>query len=73
MGFAFQAAALFDSLTVAQNVSFPLYEHTQMTRTEIDECVTRHVDSLGLVTWPTVCRRSFPAACRSEWDSPVQS
>ena len=34
-GFLFQAAALFDSLTVAQNVAFPLKEHTQKTPEEI--------------------------------------
>ncbi len=48
MGFAFQAAALFDSLTVAQNVSFPLYEHTTLTRKEIDQRVTDTLDALGL-------------------------
>ncbi len=48
MGFAFQAAALFDSLTVAQNVSFPLYEHTKLTRDEIDQRVTDTLDALGL-------------------------
>ncbi|HXW51696.1 MAG TPA: ATP-binding cassette domain-containing protein [Candidatus Acidoferrales bacterium] len=48
MGFAFQAAALFDSLTVAQNVSFPLFEHTTLTRAEIEERVDNTLESLGL-------------------------
>src|SRR5215475_11407964 len=30
-GYLFQGAALFDSLTVAQNVAFPLKEHTLKT------------------------------------------
>src|SRR5271157_4022142 len=32
MGFLFQGAALYDSLTVEQNVAFPLKRHTQMTK-----------------------------------------
>jgi ABC-type transporter Mla maintaining outer membrane lipid asymmetry ATPase subunit MlaF len=30
-GFVFQQAALFDSMTVAQNVAFPLRQHTAKT------------------------------------------
>ena len=32
MGFLFQSAALYDSLTVEQNVAFPLKRHTEMTK-----------------------------------------
>jgi phospholipid/cholesterol/gamma-HCH transport system ATP-binding protein len=35
MGMVFQGAALFDSLTVYENVAFPLREHTTMTEDEI--------------------------------------
>jgi phospholipid/cholesterol/gamma-HCH transport system ATP-binding protein len=34
MGFLFQHAALYDSLTVEQNVAFPLKRHTKMTDSE---------------------------------------
>jgi phospholipid/cholesterol/gamma-HCH transport system ATP-binding protein len=34
MGFLFQGSALFDSMTVAENVSFPLAEHGEGTRDE---------------------------------------
>ena len=47
-GFLFQAAALFDSLTVAQNVAFPLKEHTQKTREEISQIVMERVAEVGL-------------------------
>ena len=30
-GFIFQQAALFDSMTIGQNVSFPLLQHTQLS------------------------------------------
>lgn len=33
-GFLFQMGALFDSMTVEQNITFPLTEHTRMTRAE---------------------------------------
>lgn len=48
MGFAFQYSALFDSMTVAENVAFPLYEHSSMTPREIQERVAKTLDSLGL-------------------------
>jgi phospholipid/cholesterol/gamma-HCH transport system ATP-binding protein len=49
MGFAFQASALFDSLSVFDNVSFPLYEHTRLSRAEIRERVNRTLDAIGLL------------------------
>src|SRR6185436_8897730 len=36
MGMVFQGAALFDSLTVFENVAYPLREHTQLADEEIE-------------------------------------
>jgi phospholipid/cholesterol/gamma-HCH transport system ATP-binding protein len=47
-GMLFQYAALFDSLTVEENVSFPLVEHTRKSKREIREIVTSRLHSLGL-------------------------
>jgi phospholipid/cholesterol/gamma-HCH transport system ATP-binding protein len=47
-GMAFQYAALFDSLTVEQNVAFPLVEHTKKSKAEIHELVEKRLLSLGL-------------------------
>lgn len=47
-GFLFQAGALFDSETVAQNVAFPLLQHTTYTRAEIDRIVQEKLDRVGL-------------------------
>mgnify|MGYP006274216051 CR=1 FL=1 len=47
-GFVFQGAALFDSHTIADNVAFPLREHTRLPTGEIDEIVTALVDEVGL-------------------------
>lgn len=48
IGFAFQFAALFDSLTIAENVALPLREHTKMPKSEIDRVVLETLDSVGL-------------------------
>ncbi|HWE27848.1 MAG TPA: ABC transporter ATP-binding protein [Polyangia bacterium] len=56
-GMAFQYAALFDSLTVEQNVAFPLVEHTNKSKTEIHELVVKRLDSLGLRN----IEKKFPA------------
>jgi phospholipid/cholesterol/gamma-HCH transport system ATP-binding protein len=47
-GFLFQQAALFDSMTVAQNVGFPLRQHTQKSREEIEEIVKARLAEVGL-------------------------
>ena len=47
-GFVFQQAALFDSMTVAQNVAFPLRQHTRKGMAEIDEIVTARLAEVGL-------------------------
>jgi phospholipid/cholesterol/gamma-HCH transport system ATP-binding protein len=47
-GMLFQEAALFDSMTVGENVAFPLREHTSMTEKEIRETVAERLRSVGL-------------------------
>lgn len=48
MGFLFQHAALYDSLTVAQNVAFPLERHTQMPASERRDRVNDLLSSVGM-------------------------
>ena len=47
-GMLFQEAALFDSMTVGENVAFPLREHTSMKEHEIRETVAERLRSVGL-------------------------
>ncbi|MBU2053887.1 MAG: ABC transporter ATP-binding protein [Proteobacteria bacterium] len=47
-GMLFQEAALFDSMTVGENVAFPLREHTRMKEREIRETVADRLRSVGL-------------------------
>ncbi|MBI5344686.1 MAG: ABC transporter ATP-binding protein [Deltaproteobacteria bacterium] len=48
-GMLFQGAALFDSMTVAENVGFPLLEHTEMAREDILKNVKEKLKRVGLV------------------------
>ena len=73
-GFVFQGAALFDSMTVGQNVAFPLRQHTDYDDARIREIV------LARLARSRACRKaccpksrpSCPAACgsASAWPGP---
>ena len=48
MGYVFQGAALFDSLTVYENVAYPLREHTNLGEDEIRERVGHFLSLVAL-------------------------
>ena len=48
MGYVFQGAALFDSLSVYENVAYPLREHTSLREPEIEARVMRNLALVGL-------------------------
>jgi len=58
MGFVFQQAALFDSMSVADNVAFPLRQHTNRNAQEIYKVVVRLLGDVGL---PESAARKKPA------------
>jgi len=47
-GMLFQGAALFDSLTVGENVGLPMREHTRLADAEVRRRVTERLDWVGL-------------------------
>ena len=47
-GMLFQEAALFDSMTVGQNVAFPLIEHSKLPKNTIREIVSEKLAHVGL-------------------------
>lgn len=47
-GFLFQQAALFDSMTVAQNVAFPLRQHTSKKESEVRQITLARLAEVGL-------------------------
>ena len=48
IGMLFQGAALFDSLTVFENIAYPLREHLKLTEKEIQERVAEKLQVVGL-------------------------
>jgi phospholipid/cholesterol/gamma-HCH transport system ATP-binding protein len=47
-GMLFQGAALFDSLSVGENIALPLREHTKLSEPEIRKRVAERLDWVGL-------------------------
>jgi phospholipid/cholesterol/gamma-HCH transport system ATP-binding protein len=48
IGFLFQSAALFDSISVGENVAFPLRRHTDLKDAEIRRRAAEKLESVGL-------------------------
>lgn len=48
IGMLFQKNALFDSLTVAENIAFPLRENTNSSEKEIHEIIDYFLDAVGI-------------------------
>ncbi|GLT87750.1 hypothetical protein SLE2022_058150 [Rubroshorea leprosula] len=48
IGLVFQSAALFDSLTVRENVGFLLYENSRIPEDQISQLVTENLAAVGL-------------------------
>jgi phospholipid/cholesterol/gamma-HCH transport system ATP-binding protein len=59
MGMVFQGAALFDSMTVFENVAYPLREHTQMDDEEMEARVREKLEFVDLD--PDQVMEPFPA------------
>ena len=48
LGMVFQNSALFDSLTVDENVGFLLYQHSNLPRSRVRELVNERLEAVGL-------------------------
>lgn len=57
-GFVFQNAALFDSMTIFDNVAFPLRQNQTVSESEVQERVMQHLAEVGL---PRDVTRKRPA------------
>lgn len=47
-GFLFQNAALFDSMTIADNIAFPLRENSKLSKEKIEQAVALRLTQVGL-------------------------
>ncbi len=82
IGMVFQQAALFDSLTVEENVGFLLFQHSKLPRSRIRDLVNEKLDMVGLPgtgdLYPSELsggmrkRVSFARAIMSNPDNPSQ-
>ncbi|MEW6058042.1 MAG: ATP-binding cassette domain-containing protein [Bdellovibrionota bacterium] len=57
IGYVFQNGALFDSMTVEENLAYPLEEHTQLSEVEIRERIQEMLELIGLKG----CEKLLPA------------
>jgi phospholipid/cholesterol/gamma-HCH transport system ATP-binding protein len=48
IGFIFQSSALYDSMSVRENLKFPLVRHFKLSKTEIEERVIDVLENVGL-------------------------
>lgn len=48
ISYVFQLSALFDSLTVHDNIAYPLREHLKLTESEITQRVEKNLEMVGL-------------------------
>lgn len=48
IGVMFQDGALFSSMSIYENVAFPLRQHTDFSESEVREVVETHLESVGL-------------------------
>jgi phospholipid/cholesterol/gamma-HCH transport system ATP-binding protein len=56
IGFLFQNAALFDSMTIADNIAFPLRENSRMPADKVCQIVEQRLGQVGLPT-SVLCKR----------------
>ena len=64
-GMLFQGAALFDSMTVGENIAFPLRERSNFTKKEIDKIVAEGLEMVGLKNIENVMPAELSGGMRS--------
>ena len=47
-GFLFQHSALFDSMTIEENLAFPLFQHTNLNKKDISDRINEKLKLVGL-------------------------
>ena len=80
VGMVFQNGALFDSLTVGENVGFMLYEHTQLPEERVKVsciglicCVLFNVQRVALANMSQGRLWLMDSVCPGQWLSSMRS
>jgi phospholipid/cholesterol/gamma-HCH transport system ATP-binding protein len=68
----FQQSALFDSLTVEENVGFVLYQHSKLSRSRIRDLVHQKLEMVGLSHTGDPILTSCQVGCVDESVLPVR-
>lgn len=71
MGMVFQYSALFDFLTVGENVAFGLRQHTDKSNEEIQGIVTQMLDLVGLPDTQDLYPAELSGGMKSAWALPA--
>ena len=64
-GMLFQGAALFDSMTVGENIAFPLREHSNLSTKEINKIIAEGLEMVGLKNIEQVMPSELSGGMRS--------
>jgi phospholipid/cholesterol/gamma-HCH transport system ATP-binding protein len=64
IGMLFQGAALFDSLSVRENIAYPLREHLRPTEAEIDARVAECLEDVGLAGYEAMMPSDLSSGMR---------
>jgi len=70
LGMVFQEGALFDSLTVRENVGYKLFEESDMPLADVNRRVEEVLGFVGSANSSTGCPRSSQAGNAGAWQSP---
>lgn len=72
-GMLFQGAALFDSMTVAENVAFGLRRHTRLSESEVQQLVRTSLEQVGLRGVEHLLPYELSGGMKKGWDWPGPS
>ncbi len=74
IGFLFQGSALYDSMTVRENLEFPLRRHKKRFGiiNDTTQLVTEALENVGLSILWTSCLQNYPEECKDvlHWQEP---
>ena len=67
ISYMFQNNALFDSMTVFENIALPLRQTTNLKKKEIEKKVMSRIEQMELTDASESTRQSSQAVCRNVW------
>lgn len=72
VSYSFQNGALFDSVSVYENIAYPLFEHTKMKEAEVDAKVMEILTLVNMANPKILCPPISQVECKNGLDWPGQ-